>query len=106
MVVVEFPYNIARIDALGYTPFELDIDWNLRSPLDCVLRGNSSVESIDSLRSRLQETPEDAQYARNYTDKVCFVQLKEVLTISLQGRRLSTGQFKIFLRPDFESAVF
>eukprot|EP00171_Calliarthron_tuberculosum_P007413 IDg7413t1 len=36
LIAAEFAYNSAHVESLGTTPFELDLGWKPKSPLDCL----------------------------------------------------------------------
>ena len=59
----EFAYNSAISDDLGMLPFEVDLGWNPKSPLDLISSNYESNESIGEFKERLKSTLEDAKYA-------------------------------------------
>ena len=59
----EFAYNSAVSDDLGLSPFEVDLGWNPKSPLDLISRTDTPNETLNEFKSRLKETLEDAQYS-------------------------------------------
>lgn len=60
----EFAYNSSDIVHLSISPFELDIGWKPKSPVE-LLSGstNSSVESVNALKERLSASFDDALFA-------------------------------------------
>lgn len=60
----EFPYNSAHNDSLDMTPFEVDLGWNPRSPLDSMAsRRDITVQSVENLKQRLSTCYDDALFA-------------------------------------------
>lgn len=60
----EFAFNSSRLEATGYTPFELDLGWNPSSPLDMLTSAPSdTVQSVDVLRKTLQSSLIDARFS-------------------------------------------
>lgn len=59
----EFAYNSAVSDDLGMTPFEADLGWNPKSPLDLMSSSNHLNETVAEFKERLKETLEDAKFA-------------------------------------------
>lgn len=58
----EFSYNSAISDDLGMTPFEVDLGYNPKSPIDLLKKSDDTVESINEFRNRIKSTFEDAQF--------------------------------------------
>lgn len=58
----KFAYNSARSEELQATPFELDIGWNLSSPLYLGTSFVSSVVSVTDFKDRFNSTLKDAQF--------------------------------------------
>lgn len=65
LIAAEFAYNSASIKALGMSPFECDLGWLPKSPLDCLVGKQSRVESVDEFRSRMASAYEDAKFAQH-----------------------------------------
>lgn len=61
----EFAYNSSISQDLGMTPFEAELGWNPKSPLDLISGSVSIVEneSINEFKDRLKVSLEDAKYA-------------------------------------------
>lgn len=61
----EFAYNSALVESMGMTPFEADIGWNPRSPLDMLSRRSDlSNQRVDDMKKRLSASFEDAKFAQ------------------------------------------
>lgn len=54
----------ASIEHIQIFPFELDLGWKLKSPLELLSRTNSSVESVNDLKIRLSAAVLHAQNAQ------------------------------------------
>ena len=59
----EFAYNSSISEDLGMTPFEIDLGWNPKSPLDLVTTSSTSNETLSDFKERLKATLDDAKYA-------------------------------------------
>ena len=59
----EFAYNSSKSTDLGVSPFEMDLGWQPRSPLDLLQRAEASVESVNQFRRRLSLSYDDAAFA-------------------------------------------
>jgi len=59
----EFAYNSAVSEDLGMSPFELDLGWNPRSPLDFIAGSEVPVQSVNELKQRLKTSLQDAQFS-------------------------------------------
>lgn len=59
----EFAYNSAISEDLGTSPFEVDLGWCPRSPLDLLSGSRVSVESVEEFKTALQASIKDAQYS-------------------------------------------
>jgi hypothetical protein len=59
----EFAYNSAVSEDLGISPFEVDLGWCPRSPLDLFSGSSNSVESVAEFKTALQASLRDAQYS-------------------------------------------
>lgn len=59
----EFAYNSAVSEDIGLSPFEVDLGWKPKGPLDTLLRSSTNLESLSDFRDRLKAVMEDAQYA-------------------------------------------
>ena len=59
----EFAYNSAVSEDIGMYPFELDLGWCPKSPLDSLVSSTDSNESVEEFKSRLRESLNDAIFA-------------------------------------------
>lgn len=59
----EFAYNSAVTEDLGMSPFELDLGWIPKSPLDFIATSEVPVESVNEFKERLKNSLDDAQYS-------------------------------------------
>lgn len=59
----EFSYNSSKSEELQATPFEIDLGWNPRGPLDMHLPVDSSVESVAQFNMRMNEALDDARFS-------------------------------------------
>ena len=59
----EFAYNSATSENLGMSPFEVDLGWNPKSPLDMLVGNTEKNESISEFKVRLKESLNDARFA-------------------------------------------
>lgn len=59
----EFAYNSAVSEDLGMSPFEADLGWKPRDPLDFFNGKQSDIASVDDLKQLLKSSMEDALYA-------------------------------------------
>ena len=59
----EFAYNSALSEDLGISPFEVDLGWCPRSPLDLLSGKSISVESVEEFKAALHASLKDAQYS-------------------------------------------
>ena len=59
----EFAYNSAISEDLGMSPFEVDLGWNPKSPLDLISDSQGSNESVSEFKTRLKASLDDAKYA-------------------------------------------
>lgn len=60
----EFAFNSSRLDATGYTPFELDIGWTPSSPLDRMgPKPKTDLPSVEDLRASLESSFKDAHFS-------------------------------------------
>ncbi len=59
----EFAYNSAVSEELGMSPFEMDIGLVPKSPLDMLPGVNTSIESVNELKTNLKLSLQDAQYS-------------------------------------------
>lgn len=62
---VEFAFNSSRLEDNGHTPFDLDLGWTPRSPLDHLAntKNQSDLPNVDSLRLLLKNSLSDARFA-------------------------------------------
>lgn len=59
----EFAYNSSTLQSLGTSPFELDLGWCPRSPIEALASQlESTVQSFSDLKHRLRHSFEDAQF--------------------------------------------
>lgn len=64
MPSAEFAFNSSRLDATGYKPFELDINWTPLSPLDTIgPKPANDVPTVDVLCDTLVSSLNDAKSA-------------------------------------------
>ena len=59
----EFAYNSAVTEDLGMSPFELDLGWIPKSPLDFISGTEVPVQSVQDFKQKLKGSLEDAQYS-------------------------------------------
>lgn len=59
----EFAYNSAKSEELQATPFEVDLGWNPRGPLDMLLPVDPTVESVTQFNARMNSAMEDARFS-------------------------------------------
>lgn len=59
----EFAYDSSVSEDLGMSPFEVDLGWQPKAPLDSLFTGSTTVESLMDFRDRLQMVFDDASYA-------------------------------------------
>ena len=59
----EFAYNSATSSDLGCSPFEVDIGWNPRSPLDLLHNTDTRNEEVNEFKTRLKDGLEDARFS-------------------------------------------
>jgi hypothetical protein len=59
----EFSYNSALSEELGMSPFDVDLGWCPRSPLDLISGARISVESVEEFKKTLHASLKDAQYS-------------------------------------------
>ncbi len=57
----EFPYNSAISEYFGMTPFEMDLGWNPKSPIDMLARNECPVETVSEFNLRLNKTLSDVK---------------------------------------------
>eukprot|EP00737_Agarophyton_chilense_P002170 gb/GEZJ01002467.1/.p1 GENE.gb/GEZJ01002467.1/~~gb/GEZJ01002467.1/.p1 ORF type:complete len:321 (-),score=19.04 gb/GEZJ01002467.1/:658-1620(-) len=59
----EFAYNSAASEDLGMSPFEVDLGWKPKAPLDALFRRSTTVKSLGDFRDQMKMVLEDAAYA-------------------------------------------
>lgn len=59
----EFAYNSAISEDLGATPFEIDLGWKPRDPLQFMTGKTSRVQAASDLKAQLEGAFRDARYA-------------------------------------------
>ncbi len=59
----ELAYNSAISDDLGMSPFEVDLGWNPKAPIDILARNDCHVETVTEFKSRLNESLNDAKFS-------------------------------------------
>lgn len=64
LTAAEFSYNSASIEHLNISPFELDLGWKPKSPLELLSNPDSSVESVRLLRNRISAAEQDSKFAQ------------------------------------------
>lgn len=61
----EFAYNAARVESMNMTPFEADLGWLPKSPLDLFNTSSyESIQSVDDFRTALEESFRNATFAQ------------------------------------------
>ena len=58
----EFAYNSAVSHDLGTSPFEIDLGWKPKSPLELVTAQDTPTESVNSFKHKLKSAFEDATF--------------------------------------------
>lgn len=66
LIAAEFDYNSSISASTGMTPFETDLGWNPKSPLDCLIGEESTNDIVNSFRQRLSMAYEDATFAQAF----------------------------------------
>lgn len=61
----EFAYNSAVTEDLGMSPFEMDLGYNPRTPLDMISGSEIPVESVEDFKQRMKNSLEDAKFSYN-----------------------------------------
>ena len=59
----EFAYNSAVSEDMGMSPFEIDLGWNPKSPLDLLASPEDKNETVEEFKVKLKASLEDALYA-------------------------------------------
>ena len=59
----EFAYNSAVSEDLGAAPFEIDLGWSPKSPLDMISSRADKNETLQEFKLKLQESLSDAVYS-------------------------------------------
>jgi len=59
----EFAYNSAVSEDMGMSPFEIDLGWNPKSPLDLLASPEDKNETVEEFTVNLKASLEDALYA-------------------------------------------
>ena len=59
----EFAFNTAVSEDLGMSPFEVDIGWNPKSPLDFISGPTCNNESVTEFKKRLKYSLDDAKFS-------------------------------------------
>lgn len=61
----EFAYNSAKVDSMGISPFESDLGWQPRSPLDMLSsRQDDNVQTVNDFRTKLDQSFRNATFAQ------------------------------------------
>lgn len=56
MTSAEFAYSYARVESLKRTPFEADLGWNPKSPLELLgTKSEDTVQTVNKFRDMLRE---------------------------------------------------
>lgn len=63
----EFAYNSAISEDLGMSPFEMDLGWNPKSPLDMLTSNEDKNQTVEEFKNDLKASMEDAVYAYKIT---------------------------------------
>lgn len=64
LTAAEFSYNSPKITSLGMSPFEINIGWNPKSPLDSLTTHNSSSEGVNEFLKHLSAAYESSKFAQ------------------------------------------
>lgn len=59
----EFAYNSSVSEDLGISPFELDLGWIPKSPLDFISGAEIPVQSVEEFKQQLKHSLDDAQFS-------------------------------------------
>lgn len=59
----EFAYNSSVSEELGNTPFEVDLCWNPKNPLDLLRNDDSRLETVTELKNELESSFIDATFS-------------------------------------------
>ena len=59
----EFAYNSAVSEDIGLSPFEVNLGWKPKAPLDTLFQSIVPLEALSDFRDRLQAVADDAMYA-------------------------------------------
>ena len=63
----EFAYNSAVSEDIGMSPFEMDLGYLSKSPLDSLYGSSDKNEKIEDFKLQLRESLKDAVYAHRIT---------------------------------------
>ncbi len=63
LLSTEFVHKSAISYDLGMYPFEMNLDWNPKPPIDTLARNDCHIETDTELKSRLNESLNDAQFS-------------------------------------------
>ena len=61
----EFAYNSSETQDLGASPFEIDLGWKPRSPLDLFYTSSTPLETVNEFRTRLRVALEDSRFSHH-----------------------------------------
>ena len=59
----EFAYNSSESRDLSASPFEIDLGWKPKSPIDALCKNDVPIESVNEFKTQLRAALEDAQFA-------------------------------------------
>ena len=63
LLEAQFAYDSAVSEYLGMAPFEIDLGWNPKSPLDLVWSSSAFSEKVSQFKDRLKIVLSDAKFA-------------------------------------------
>lgn len=86
LTAAKFSYNSAKIAHLNISPFDLDLGWVPKSPLDLLSGSDASVQSVNSLKKRLHYAALDARFAQT---------LAQVTQAAYNNKRYRPPQYKV-----------
>ena len=59
---VEFAYNSAVSEDLGISPFEMDLGWTPKFPLDMLSGEKVPVQNVEEFKKKPKDSLEDGHY--------------------------------------------
>ena len=85
----EFAYNSAVSQDLGTSPFEIDLGWKPKSPLELITAQDTSIESVNSFKHKLKSAFEDATFCHKLAKARQSAYTAQKYRPQLQDRRSS-----------------